>query len=54
MSVACLSVEQILAHIVDWKLFPILLLDKHGTHGNLRDCKVNVKLFPILGFRKER
>ena len=54
LSVACLNVEQILPHIVEWKLFVILLSDEHGAHGSFRNCKLDVELFPIVGFGEER
>ena len=53
MSVACLSVEQGFAYIVDWELSVLFFSNEHDADYALRDYEVDEELLSILRLREE-
>ena len=52
LSVTSFCVEKRFAHIVDWELLAFFS-HEHSADCALRDCEVNVELFPILRLGEE-
>ena len=53
LSVTSFRVEKRFAHIVDWELLAFFFSYEHSADCVLRDCEVNIELFPIRRLGEE-